>query len=212
MRKLLLILAALLPLAGNAEEGDWGHAQINFVKIGLTEKWSVLSRSQVTLRNDFNDFYFWYADAGLAYSFHPAWRAELAFRHAEWNYGSGWLQEERPMFNLDWFGKVKNIRLNNRVRFEYRDYDWAKQNDWRFRNCFRADFPWQLIGISPFVEEEIFYGFNSGTIEMNWLSGGLQFKPAKRVKLKAGYRWIAIRIGDQWENRNQLITGLALFF
>ncbi|MDF7823182.1 DUF2490 domain-containing protein [Pontiellaceae bacterium B12227] len=211
MRKIWFLLLALLPMIGKAKEGDWGYAQVNFIKVSLADKWSILSRSQITFRDDFSELYFWYADAGLAYSFAPAWRAELAFRHAEWDFGGGWLQEERPMLNLDWFGNVKGVKLNNRARVEYRHYTWRK-DDWRFRNRFRAEFPWKLAGISPFIEEELFYGYNRGAIEMNWLSAGVQYKPAKRVKLKVGYRWIAIRAGNEWENRNQLVTGLALFF
>jgi len=212
MRRALLLLAVLLPLACGAEESDWGYAHINFIKVSLAEKWSILSRSQVTFRDDFNDFYFWYADAGLAYSFSPAWRMDLAYRQASWNFGDEWMDEFRPMLSLDWFGKVNDIRLNNRARFEYRYFDWEREEDWRFRNRTRADFPWKIIGISPFLEEEFFVGYNRGTVEMNWLTGGIQFKPATRVKLKAGYRWIAIRVGSQWENRNQLLTGISLFF
>jgi opacity protein-like surface antigen len=117
------------------------------------------------------------------------------------------------MVNLDGVGKAKGIRLNNRARMEYRDFHWDKKNDWRFRNRFRADFPWKLVGISPFAEEEIFFGFNREKVEMNWVTAGLSAKPVDHLKLKLGYRWIAIRNAtDEWENRNQLVTTLALLF
>ena len=155
MRRILRLLAILLPLAGNAKEGDWGYAHINFIKLSLAENWSILSRSQLTFRDDFNDFYFWYADAGLAYSLNRAWRVELAYRHAQWDFGGGWKDEYRPMANLDWFGEVHGIRLNNRARIEYRYFDWSRKEDWRFRNRIRAEFPWKIAGISPFVEEDV---------------------------------------------------------
>ena len=47
---------------------------------------------------------------------------------------------------------------------------------------------------------------------LNWLMAGLYAKPTKTIKLKAGYRWIRIRVGSKWENRNQLVTGLAWVF
>ena len=212
MRRLLLLLSIMLPLACGAEEGDWGYAHVNFIKLTLADKWSILSRSQVTWRDDFNDFYFWYADAGLAYSFTPAWRADLAYRHARWDFGDGWLDELRPMLSVDWFGKLKGTRLNNRARIEYRYFDWDREEDWRFRNRTRAEFPWKVFGISPYMEEEFFIGYNRETVEMNWLTGGLQIRPLPRMKLKAAYRWIAIRVGDEWENRNQLVTNISLFF
>ena len=207
-----LLLALLLPVSSFSAEGDWGYAHINFIKFSLTEKWSVLSRSQVTWRDDFNDFYFWFIDAGLAYSITPAWRAELAYRQAAWNIQDEWLDENRPMANLDWFGRVKGVKLNNRARLEYRHYDWAREDDWRFRNRTRADFPWEAAGLYPYLEEEFFVGYNRGQLEMNWLTGGVQFKASGRLKLRAGYRWIAIQVNDRWENRNQLVTTLVLLF
>lgn len=213
MRKFFLLLLVLhLPLSSLSAEGDWGYAHVNVIKLSLAEKWSILSRSQVTWRDDFNDFYFWFIDAGLAYSITPAWRAELAYRQAEWNIQDVWQEENRPMVNLDWFGKVKDVKLRNRARLEYRHFDWAREDDWRFRNLTRAEFPWKLAGLSPILDEEFFIGYNSAQLEMNWLTCGVQFKASKRLKLKAGYRWIAIRANDQWENRNQLVTTLILLF
>ena len=73
MRKFFLLLLVLhLPLSSLSAEGDWGYAHVNVIKLSLAEKWSILSRSQVTWRDDFNDFYFWFIDAGLAYSITPA--------------------------------------------------------------------------------------------------------------------------------------------
>ena len=32
------------------------------------------------------------------------------------------------------------------------------------------------------------------------------------VKLKLGYRWNRFRAGDDWANRNVLVTGVNVFF
>jgi hypothetical protein len=213
--RVALIAATLLsPLLSKAAEGDWGYAHINFIKKTLNEDWAILSRSQVTLSDDFDEFYFWFIDAGLAYSITPAWRIEGAYRHAVWKISDEWEEEQRPMINLDWFGKVKDTKLSNRARLEYRYYTWDKQNDFRFRNRTRAEFPWEVLpgGIKPFIEEELFIGKNSGKLEMNWVTGGLYWKGSKPFKLRAGYRWFAIRVNNEWENRNQLVTSLSLYF
>lgn len=210
-----LIAAVLLPLTSFAEEGDWGAAEINFVKVSLSDEFSLISRSQFVWRNDFSEFYFWYADAGLAYSITPTWRVELGYRHAGWRFGE-WLQERRPFVGATWSKNLKGTRLTNHARLEFRDFQWNRREDFRFRNSIRAEFPWDMLpgGIKPFIEEEFFYSHNRGDFEMNWLTGGLYFKPAPKVKLKAGYRLITIRAGPEsrWENRNQIVTGLALFF
>jgi hypothetical protein len=77
-----------------------------------------------------------------------------------------------------------------------------------------VDLPWEILpfGIKPYVEEEFFWGRNSGKVEMNWLTGGLYCKPNNSTKLKLGYRWVSARVGDEWENRNQLVTSFNFFF
>ena len=212
----LLLAAVLLSHPSTAKEGDWGLVEINYVKASLPGKWSVQSRSQLTWRDDFDEFYFWFIDAGLAYSLTPAWRTELYYRHAYWLVADEWEQERRPTAAIDWTGKLKGIRLNNLSRLEFRDYQWDKQEDFRFRNRTVAEFPWEILpgGIKPYLEEELFYGFNNETVEINTLTGGVYCKPKPKLKVKAGYRWTAIRTGRdlKWENRNQLVTGIALFF
>ena len=210
-----LIATILLPLTSFAGEGDWGAAEVNFVKISLPDDFSLISRSQFIWRNDFSEFYFWFVDAGLAYSITPAWRLELGYRHAWWKFGE-WQQERRPFVGATWSKKINGTRLTNHARLEFRDFQWDRREDFRVRNSIKAEFPWVVLpgGIKPFIEEEFFYSRNRSDFEMNWLTGGLYFKPAPKIKLKAGYRLITIRAGvdSQWENRNQIVTGLALLF
>jgi hypothetical protein len=207
-----LLGALLTSWSAYPEEGDWGYAHNVYIKKSLTEKWSLLSRSQFALRDDMSEFFFGYADVGIGYKFHPDWRVDGVYRRVWFRPGGDWLTEDRPLINLTWFGKIKAARLSNRIRVEFREYQWDKKDDIRFRNETRLELPWELFEIKPYFEEEFFYGRNSEQIEMNWLTGGLYYKPAKQIKLKIGYRWIYIRLGDEWENRNQLVTGLNLFF
>ena len=209
-----LLLAVLLPLCSPAEEGDWGYAHISFLKVKLDDKWSAYTSSQVTWRDDLSDFYFAYLDAGMEYKFHPAWKIGAAYRQAWWKIQNDWEKENRPLINLTWSKKIKNISIANRSRLEFRHYEWDKGDDLRFRNRTRIEFPREVLpgGIKPYLEEEFFYGKNSEKIEMNWLMAGLYCKPTDHLKIKAGYRWFAIRINDEWESRNQLVTGLLLLF
>jgi hypothetical protein len=63
-----------------------------------------------------------------------------------------------------------------------------------------------------YAEEEFFYGLNDGRFEANWLGAGLAWRPADGVKLKLGYRWNRFRVGDEWRDRDVLVTGINLFF
>jgi hypothetical protein len=208
------LLAMALPLTGFSEEGDWGYAHNFYIKKSLTEKWSLLHRSQFALRDDMSDLFFGFADIGIGYRFHPSWRVDGVYRRAWFRPGDTWLIEDRPLINLTWFGKIKDARISNRHRVEFREYRWDKKDDLRYRNETRLELPQEILpfGIKPYFEEEFFYGKESGKFEMNWLTGGLYCKPNSFSKLKLGYRWIRIRAGDDWENRNQLVTALNLFF
>ena len=211
---LLLTLAAFIPPHGRSAEGDWGYAHIFYIKKSISEKWSAITGSQLTWRDDMSDLYFIYADAGLGYKLHPNWSAEAIYRQGWWKFSDEWEVERRPLVNLKWSDTWKDIRLQNQARMEFRFYDWDRKDDLRFRNRTRVEFPWEILpgGIKPYAEEEFFIGKNSEELEMNWLMAGLYAKPTKTIKLKAGYRWIRIRVGSKWENRNQLVTGLAWIF
>ena len=216
MRRLLFLLALplLIPSFSRAAEGDWGYAHIFYVKKALAEKWSFITGAQLTWRDDMSDLYFIYADAGLGYKLHPNWAAEAVYRNGWWNFSDEWVVEQRPMVNLKWFDTWKGIRVQNQARLEFRFFEWDRKDDLRFRNRTRAEFPWELLpgGIKPFAEEEFFIGKNSEQLEMNWVTAGLYGKPTRAIKLKAGYRWIRIRAGGKWENRNQLVTGMVVIF
>ena len=214
MRRLLLATLLLSGANADAKSLDWGSTHDLIVRASLNEKWSVYSSAQAALWDDFSDVYFGYVDLGVGYKFHPAWRIEAAYRQAWFQPKDNWFTEHRPLVNLSWFGKVKEIRLSNRSRIEFREYTWNKTDDIRFRNRTRADLPWAILPfeIKPYFEEEFFYGKNSEHIEKNWLTGGLYYKASKQVKLRLGYRWIAVRGPSEWKNINQIVTVLSLNF
>ena len=105
------------------------------------------------------------------------------------------------------------MRITNRARVELRWFDW-RDDDIRLRYELTLEAPWSItpLGLRPYLEEEVFYSTNAGRFEANWLGGGLAWSPRKGVKLKLGYRWNRFRAGDDWANRNVLVTGINLFF
>ena len=210
----LLVMLLAGPATAIAVEGDWGYAHNLYATLSLTEKWSVLHRSQFALRDDMSDFFFGFADIGIGYRIHPDWRLDAVYRRAWIEPAGTWLIEDRPLVNLTWFGTMHDARISNRSRIEFRKYRWDRKDDIRYRNETRVDLPWEILpfGIKPYVEEEFFWGRNSGKVEMNWLTGGLYCKPNNSTKLKLGYRWVSARVGDEWENRNQLVTSFNFFF
>lgn len=210
----LMLLGLSLPWTVDATEGDWIYTHDNVVNVRLNDKWFIAHRSQLNLRDDMSEFYLGLADLGIGYRFLPGWSIEPAYRRVWTKSGDSWLIEDRPLINLAWSGKYRDAGLYARSRFEFREYRWDKKDDFRWRQQLRVDMPWEVLpcGIKPYVEEEWFWGRNSGKFELNWLTGGLYCKPNKHVKLRLGYRWAAARIGDEWENRNVLLTAINLYF
>ena len=133
--------------------------------------------------------------------------------HAWIRPGEEWLEESRPYVEGYYANKWKGFRITNRSRLEFRFFD-HRDDDIRFRNEIVVEAPWEWtpLKLKPYVEEEFFYGFDQSQIEANWLGGGLSWRPMKGVKLKLGYRWVRQRIGENWINRNVIVTGVNLFF
>lgn len=209
-----LLLALLLSLVADAKDLDWGVRFDGNIRASLNEQWSVYSTAGSIVWSDFSGKA-WYVDLGVGYRFHPAWRAEVAYRELRLDSPDYWLTERRPLINLTWSDQIKDIRLSNRSRVEFREYAWDKKDDIRLRNRTRAELPWAVLPfeIKPYFEEEFFYGKNSAHIEKNWLTSGLYYKPSKQVKLRLGYRWIAVRSNTSgWKNINQVVTAVILSF
>ena len=214
LRVFFVFLFLLLPVwAESYDEYEWGSAHNLFIKKTINERWSILSRSLFTTRDDFDDTFFATADLGVGYSFSKKIRASVAYRHAWFRPGDEWLEENRPLINLSIFQKWGAYRITNRSRMEFRFFDY-KDDDLRFRNELRIETPWQIPGIplKPYFEEEFFFSKNAEKIDMNWLTAGLYYKPAPRVKLKCGYRWYTQELGGEWRNRHMLVTAMNFYY
>jgi len=155
-----LLLSLILPWAAGAKDLDWGSTHDLYISAPLSEKWSVQASAEAVLWNDFSDLYFGFADIGIGYKFLPAWRVEVAYRQAWVKPKDEWLTETRPLINLNWSGKLNDVRLSNRSRIEFREYRWDKKDDIRFRNRTRIELAWAVLPfeIKPYFEEEFFMG------------------------------------------------------
>jgi len=195
-----------------AKEGDWYGIHDFIVKYSLNEKFALYNRYELITKDNMSDSYFALADLGLAYKFHANWTASAYYRYCWIEVADEWEGEHRPLLELNYGVKLKDIALSNRSRLEFRIYDFDRENDVRYRNRTRADLPWGLYGIKPYFEEEFFYSDNANNINANWLTGGLYYKWS-HAKLRVGYRWWAQKLSDgSWENRNMLNTNLMFFF
>lgn len=213
IKKIALLALLSLSSISTYAERPWASVNELILIYKFNPQWSAFSTSRVRFGEDFNTFNMWFADIGAHYKFHKNFNIGAAYRYLEYRVADEWVAEYRPMIQGHWFAKPADISLRNRCRFEFREYDFNREDDHRFRNQFRAEFPWGIYGVKPYLEDEIFYSFNAKKINTNWLTGGLYFKPADKTKLRLAYRWNAVRksSGD-WVSANELYFALIQSF
>ncbi|MDF7807919.1 DUF2490 domain-containing protein [Pontiellaceae bacterium B12219] len=211
-KKILLIGMAVILCAAGSKANDWQSVDEFFLTYNVTKEWSVFARSGLQFARNEIDLNLAFLGGGAAYKFHDHWKIGAAYRHLWASIDSQSGQENRPMIELTWFDAFEDIRLSNRSRFEFRLYDFDKENDFRYRNQTRAEFPWGIFGVKPYLEEEFFYSKNSEEINQNWLTGGIYFKPVDVMKIRVAYRWVALKTNPEWINVNQVYLACALTF
>lgn len=211
---LLFVLSVwLLPFSAVADSRDEGTSLNLLLKAKLKDDWFLLSRSNLASRNTNDDWFFGYAGASLGYQWNDVLSLRLGYRYSGIKLAGEWQYENRPFLEAYAAKVFEGFRLTNRSRIEWRFFD-HRDDDVRLRNEVTVTAPWRLtaLGLRPYLEEEFFYSTDKQRFEANWLGGGLSWKAAKGVKLKAGYRWNRFRVGNNWKDRDTLVLGVSLFY
>lgn len=207
---ILSVLAVGLP--ASAAPRDAGASYNLLLSKRLNDDWFLISRSNLASRDHFGDNFFAYTGAALGYRIDNRYSVRLGYRHARIRPGERWLDEHRPFAELYFADTFDGYRVTNRSRVERRLFDY-RDDDVRLRHELVVEAPASVLGggLRPYVEEELFYSTRDDRVESNWLGVGLAWRPARGIKLKAGYRWNRFRIGDEWRDRDVLVVGVNLF-
>ena len=209
---LILLLVYLFSSDVHAAEG-WGSSHNLRIKFKLNEDWFVISRSNLSFRDDNEQLFLGYTGASLGNQFNKQWSARIGYRYARFRIGEDWRTEQRPMVEIYYADMLDGWRFTSRSRAEFRFPDW-RDNDVRLRQEFTATAPWKLtpLEMKPFIEDEIFYSTRSDWVEANWVTLGLSFFPSESIKVKFGYRHNRQRIRGEFITRHTLVTGINVFF
>lgn len=209
-----LILAQILFTASILNGGtDWGSSHYLHYQHTISDNWFLLHRSTLSTRNDFDHTFFGFGDLSLGYKVNKALSFRAGYRLAAIRTGESWKDEQRPFVELRHFKIWKGFMISHKPRFEFRRFDY-RDNDIRFRYEFRVEAPWKFtsLEIRPYLEEEVFFSFDRESIEANWLTLGLTFKPTENSKIKLGHRWLVQKIGNTRIHRHVISSGLMFFF
>lgn len=212
-RRFASLLVLGLATGPSIAERDSGASHNLLLKAPLADDWFVISRSNIASRDDFDDRFLGFTGAGIGYQWSPAWSLRGGYRHVWFRPQDDWLEENRLYAEAFYAERFDRARFTSRSRFEFRFFDY-REDDIRFRNEFVVESNSALPGteLRPYAEEEFFYSTNDNRFEANWLGAGLAWRPADGVKLKVGYRWNRFRVGNDWRDRDVLVTGINLFF
>ncbi len=211
---ILVILVTLISGTGMMYGGsDWGSRHDFQLKQNISEKWDVLHRYMISKNKDSGYISAGSGDLTLQYNLTNSLYLRAGFRLVKSRRGGGWRTEDRPLFALGHSTTVNGIKISNRSRIEFRKYHF-KEDGVRYRHKISIELPWAFtqLELKPYLEEELFYSFDLGDFQSNWLTFGLSFKPTNHLKVKLGHRWISQKSGNGWTYRHQICTAMGFTY
>ncbi len=132
------------------------------------------------------------------------------FRISKINNYPGWLQEYRPMIYADLKQSRQKLNFVFSNRFEYRVFETGLEY-FRYRQSFLIEFPklanW---GVQFYTSEESFFNFQTSTIHLFRLYGGLSVIQTEHFELKTYYSLEKFKPAEYWRTTD--IAGLNLNF
>ena len=197
------------------DDGDfqyWSKAGVSF---DIDKDWKFTFGEEFRLGDDAGDLYRHHSDLGLVYKSLADW-IDLGFNFRwvfEKDSKDKWRQENRPHLNLTVKGKLFDLDVSSRSRFEYRDRE-NKKDVWRYRNKVTLKLPLELtsLKLQPYLADEVFINFDEGDFNRNRLYSGLSLNLSKNIKAEVYYLWQSSESGGDWKDINVLGTQLKFRF
>lgn len=185
------------------------------------QEFKVNKASKITLEQEFRwgdnarDFYYQHYDVGYFYLLNKYFNFGGGFRYIKNKPADKFRDESSPFFAALMFWDAAGFSFTNRVRIEYRYYDYQKAS-WRFRNKFDLKFPWKFtrFQIQPIFSDEVLFNFQGFDFNENRLYGGIGFSLTKSLKGEICYMLRGTKNTgvSSWNETNVLSTKLKLAF
>ena len=217
----ICILAALIcegigGLACFAYEDEgfqfWTGPSVSF---DINKDWKCTFDEEFRLGDDGGNLYYHHSDLGFVYKSLADW-IDLGVNYRqvfEKDNAGVWRQENRPHLNITLKGKLFELGLSNRARFEYRDRE-NKDDLWRYRNKVTVKLPLELtkLNLKPYLADEVFIPLNDDNITRNRFYAGVTFKLSENMTGEVFYLWQASRASEDWKDIDVLGVKLKFYF
>lgn len=190
----------------------WSSASASF---DINKDWKATFEEEFRLGDDGGHLYYNHSDLGFTYKSLADW-IDLGFNYRqvfEKDSKGKRRQENRPHLNITLKGKLFDLDLSNRARFEYRDRE-NKEDVWWYRNKTTVKFPLKLtnFNLQPYVADEVFITLNDDNVDRNRFYAGASFNLSKDIQANIFYLWQSSRSAHQWKDINVLGTQLKFLF
>ncbi|MHC4461651.1 MAG: DUF2490 domain-containing protein [Planctomycetota bacterium] len=192
------------------DDGDfqfWSKASASF---DIERDWKITFEEEFKIGDDAGDLYYHHSDLGLVYKSILGFNYRQAFQKDSNN---KWRRENRPHLNITLKGKLSNLDVSSRSRFEYRNRENNKDL-WRYRNKVTVKLPLELtsLKLQPYLADEIFINFDEEDFNKNRLYSGLSFKLSESIKGEVYYLWQSSESDGDWKDLNVLGAQLKFYF
>jgi len=152
------------------------------VKKKLNDKWSIFIQPTMRFKHDAGTLYYFHLRNGVQYRANKNLDLGFTYRFVEGRSRVlteiNWDQEHRLEMDIAPKIKLGDLSIVDRSRFEYRYFETASQDKWRYRNKFQLAHPFEIFDckFKGFVSEEIFFDLNTDEIVTHWITPGVSKK------------------------------------
>jgi hypothetical protein len=181
----------------------------------LDRDWTATFQEQFRLGDEGGNLYYHHSELAFVYKGLDDWLdCGLAFRKICSEDSTGeWRTENRPQLDVTLKGRISDIAVSTRSRFEYRDRE-EKKDLWRYRNKVTFKLPLELTELKskPYLSDEVFINFNEEEYVGNRFHAGVSFSLSENVKADLFYLWQSFRASPGRDDINALGTTLKFLF
>jgi hypothetical protein len=205
----MAVSMAMVSSADAFDDGDWQLWNTESLEGALSEDTKVKFEEEFRFGGDIEELYYHHADIGISHSVTQWFSVGVNYRQVYEVKAETWIVENRPHVNTTFAWRFGSLKVQDRVRFEYR-VNSASDDAWRYRNKVSAKPDWKPV--SPYLSDEIFYDPEEGELNRNRVCLGVAGTLWRVVKGDLFYMIQSSKKHDEWSSYNIIGIKLAAGF